>query len=456
MKRCPNCFTTKTFQENVCTVCGFKNVVQRETRALPLERVLNQRYIVGRVLGIGGFGITYVAYDMRQRQRVAIKEYFPAEWASRLTENSQLIPNSHTLGDLYRHGLSVFINEARVLSQLKDVTNVVNVYDLFEENETAYMVMELLEGYTLNGYLQTMNERCISYEEANQIIYSVGVSLHRIHKYHLLHRDVSPDNIILTKNKQVYLIDFGATRMYALNSPQSMSVLVKPGFAPIEQYSRAGNQGPWTDVYALGATYYYLVTGKKPPDAPDRIMGIPITPLNNLILDIPDCISDAVEHAMMEDWRARPQSVRAFMIEMGMVKKQQELPPTVWHWPIEKGNKEETFEEKLIKKACVLMQVGNTRQRYYFTKNGTLDIGKEVGIKQGCVQISGDKQVSRLHCRLWYDDKRDRFAVLNYSGNRTYTSQGMLEKNQMAYLMKGEWVYIQTNRERYIFYLEVE
>jgi serine/threonine protein kinase len=456
MKCCPNCFSTRSFRQNVCTVCGFKNTVQREKRALPLERILNQRYVVGRVLGIGGFGITYVAYDIHQGIRVAVKEYFPVEWATRLKEDSQLIPNSQTLGDLYQHGLSVFMNEARVLSQLKDVPNVVNVYDLFEQNGTAYMVMELLEGYTLNGYLQTMNQRCIPYQEANQIIHSVGISLHRIHKCRLLHRDISPDNIILTPGKQVYLIDFGATRMYALNSPKSMSVLVKPGFAPIEQYSRAGNQGPWTDVYALAATYYYLVTGKKPPDAPDRIMGLPIVPLKNLILDIPDYINDAVEHAMKEDWRARPQSVRDFMVEMGMVKNQQELQPTVWHWLTDYGKTEGKTNEKPGRKACVLMQVGNKRQRYYFAKDATLDIGKKVGTEQGSVQIDGDNQVSRLHCRLWYDDKSGRFAVQNYSGNKTYTSQGMLEKNQTAYLIKGEWIYIQTNQERYIFYLEVE
>ena len=124
MKCCPNCFSTRSFRQNVCTVCGFKNTVQREKRALPLERILNQRYVVGRVLGIGGFGITYVAYDIHQGIRVAVKEYFPVEWATRLKEDSQLIPNSQTLGDLYQHGLSVFMNEARVLSQLKDVPNL--------------------------------------------------------------------------------------------------------------------------------------------------------------------------------------------------------------------------------------------------------------------------------------------------------------------------------------------
>ncbi|MCI8509536.1 MAG: protein kinase [Lachnospiraceae bacterium] len=455
MKSCPNCFTTKNFQQNVCVVCGFKNVAARETRALPLEKVLNQRYVVGRVLGIGGFGITYVAYDMQKKERVAIKEYFPAEWATRLATNSKVIPSSRTNGNFYQHGRKVFINEARVLSRLKDVPNVANVYALFEENGTAYMVMELLEGYTLNEYIQTTDKRCISYKEANQIVQSVGMALQQIHGYQLLHRDISPDNIIITKDKQVHLIDFGATRMYALNSPQSMSVLVKSGFAPIEQYSRAGNQGPWTDIYALAATYYYLVTGKKPPDAPDRIMGVPMIPLRNLIPDIPDCISDAVEHAMEENWRTRPQSVRDFIMEMGMSKKQQDLPPTIWHWITSSGNETETSGKKL-EKACVLMQVGNKRQRYYFAQKGTLDIGKKVGTELRCVQISGDNQVSRLHCRIWYDSKSGRFAVLNYSGNRTFTSQGILEKNQTAYLMKGEWIYIQTKQERYIFYLEVE
>ena len=425
-------------------------------RVLASGTIIDGKYVVEGVLGEGGFGITYLAKKMDSGERVAVKEYFPSEWATRLVDSGQIIPSSKMQEGFYQHGRQVFINEARVLSQLKDVSNVVNVRALFEENGTAYMVMDLLEGHTLNAYLKLTNSKNMPYQNANKIILAVGMALHQVHKQMLLHRDVSPDNIIITKSGQVYLIDFGATRMYALNSPKSMSVLVKPGFAPIEQYSRAGNQGPWTDVYALAATYYYLVVGRKPPEAPDRIAGSKVTSLKDAVGDVPEFISDAVDHALEEQWRDRPQSIRDFMLEMGLVKPRKDLPPTVWNWPRDRGNTIERMESTSIRKPCVLMQTGNRRQRYYFADDGTLSIGKTVGETQGNVQITDDKQVSRLHCKLWYDEQSGRFAIQNYSANRTYTSQGILDKDQTSYLIKGEWLYIQTMKDRYIFYLEVE
>lgn len=454
MKICPNCFTSKSFQQNVCTVCGFSNAKQRDTRALPAERMLHKRYIVGRVLGIGGFGITYVVYDIERKERLALKEYFPSEWAIRMTENNRIIPSSQTKESLYQHGQSVFVNEARVLARLRNVSNIVEVKDFFVENGTAYMVMELLDGYTLSSYLKVKNMRNMPYSMANGITKEIGMALHQVHGQMLLHRDISPDNIMLTKNGEVYLIDFGATRMYALNSPNSMSVLVKPGFAPIEQYSRAGNQGPWTDVYALAATYYYLVTGKKPPEAPERIAGTMVIPLKNLIPDIPHNISEAIGHALAENWRQRPQSVRDFLIEMGLVEEGNIMSRTVWGWQGKAGRQEQIKIPVKRKQPCVLMQIGNQRRRYYFMQDATLSIGRSS--KQCNIRINKDNQVSGLHCKLWYDYKRDRFMVENYSANRTFTSQGILEKNHGTYLIKGEWLYIQTMKERYIFYLEVE
>ncbi len=455
MKFCPNCFSTNHYQQNVCTACGFQNTVARDKKALPEEQLLHQRYLVGRVLGIGGFGITYIAYDTALKERIAIKEYFPAEWVIRQKENNRIIPISQSQEQFYRHGREKFIEEARVLNQLKDIDNIVNVRAFFEENGGAYMVMDFLDGYTLNRYFRVNRQRCISYERANQIILSTGAALHRVHQQGLLHRDVSPDNIMIDKSGKVYLIDFGSARMYALNSPKSKSVMVKPGFAPLEQYSRSGNQGPWTDVYALAATYYYLTTGKRPPEAPERIAGVPVIPLKNMVSNIPGQISDAVEHALEEQWSNRPQNIRDFMVEMGLIKATQQLSPKIRQWPVG-GEVSGNTQNGGGQRPCALMQIGSQRQRYYFAQDGTLSIGRKVGIKPGCVQINGDKQVSGLHCRIWYDSQNNRFAIQNYSGNKTYTSRGVLDRNQTVYLLKGEWIYVQTTKDRYIFYLEVE
>lgn len=437
-----------------CPVCGFSNTVKRAAKALPVQKMLNRRYMIGRVLGIGGFGITYVAYDMALKKRMAVKEYFPAEWAVR--DNDNLIPSSQNEEHRYIHGRKVFQNEARILGTLKDIPNIVNISDMFEENGTAYMVMDLLDGYTLTAYLKAIGKKYFPYTEANKIINAAGMSLYQVHQRMFLHRDISPDNIMLTKDGQIYLIDFGSTRMYALNSPNSMSVILKPGFAPVEQYSRSGHQGPWTDVYALAATYYYLVTGKKPPTTPERISGVRMVSLGEQVAGIPKNISDAIDHAMAEKYEERTANVYAFLYEMGLVNTGRDAAQKQWLEAKDEDLIHDRMCQRKCSNPCVVMQIGNQRQRMYFDRDLSLLIGRHVETGAGFIKIKNDKQVSGLHCRLWFDRSNSRFAVVNYSANRTYTSKGILDKDQTTYLYAGEWLYLQTDKERYIFYLEVE
>ena len=397
----------------------------KDARALPRGIILHRRYTIGRVLGIGGFGITYVAYDSGQNIHVAVKEYFPAEWAMRMPTGNQILPNSQSKEKVYRHGQEVFLKEAKVLSRLRDIPNVVNVRDFFAENGTAYMVMELLEGDTLSGYMRRKQMPRMSYQMAGWIISEVGKALAQIHKQMLLHRDIGPDNIMLVnEGREVKLIDFGATRMYALNSEKSMSVLVKPGFAPIEQYSRTGNQGPWTDVYALAATYYFLLTGQKPPEAPERVAGTKLCPISKKVPGVPGYIDLAVSHALEENWKKRTGTVEQFLRELGMIER-----------PV------------------LLMRTGGKSTHYDFLQNNTITVGRS---SEKSNIILKDAQVSSLHCKVRYHPKEQHFAVENYSSNRTYTSKGVLERNQKIYLKKHEWFYIQTINMRYVFYLEVK
>lgn len=372
---------------------------------------------------MGGFGITYVVYDQKTQQRLAIKEYFPAEWAMRAFQGKQIIPNSQSQENVYRRGKEVFLNEAKVLSKLRYVPSVVDVLDFFQENGTAYMVMELLEGSTLSGYMKQRGIPMLPWKEANQIIRKAGLALQEVHRQMLLHRDIGPDNIMISKDGSIHLIDFGATRVYAMNSEKSMSVLLKPGFTPIEQYSRSGKQGPWTDVYALAATYYYLVTGRKPPEAPDRISGVPMPALSEINTQIPNKISQAIEHALQFQWKKRTASVEEFLKEMGALEN-----------PV----------------AELVSQ--NHIEKYYF-ENNVLTIGRT---REKSQVVLDDSQVSGLHCKICYDASAENFLVKNYSGNRTYTSKGTLERDESVYLERGSWIYIQTVRKRYIFYMEVE
>ncbi len=456
MDLCPNCFSSGSMYGYQCAICGFQNTVKRDARALPVGVTLHGRYIVGRVLGIGGFGITYNAYDMKRRCRFAIKEYFPAEWAMRQNNTNNIIPNSQAKDDLYRHGQEVFINEANVLAKLRNVPNIVDTVDFFVENQTAYMVMQFVDGYTLSGYMRSMGIKSIAYPLANKIICDIGMALNQVHSHSLLHRDIGPDNVMINAYQDVCLIDFGATRMYALNSPSSMSVLVKPGFAPIEQYSRSGKQGPWTDVYALAATYYYLVSGVKPPAAPDRIAGVALVPLNKLNPQISLQISEAVQKALSEDWKERPQNINDFLMAMGILPNSQRQEVQNWNtdqkiqktkalWELTKTNKGE--------RPSILMQIRNQRKRYWLIEDRYVNVGR---VKEQSNIVIENKQVSALHCLIQYNSQTRLFMITNNSSNGTYIGQGMLAKGQSAYLRKGDWFYIQTSGERYIFYLEVE
>lgn len=391
---------------------------------LPKGVILHRRYSVGHVLGIGGFGITYAAFDLAGREWTAVKEYFPSEWAVRMPQGNRIVPESSEKSKFYEHGRDVFIGEARILSELKNIPDVVDVKDFFAENGTAYMVMEMLDGYTLKGYMRCMGMKTMPFGEAGRIIKAAGLALIQVHRHMFLHRDVGPDNIMLTKAGRICLIDFGATRMYALNSAKSMSVLVKPGFAPIEQYSRSGKQGPWTDVYALAATYYYMVTGTKPPGAPERIAGARVEPLNRKAPGVPEYISRAVERALSEVWRLRPRNVFEFLGEMG-----------------------------LLRRPYVQLQAGGRDACYHFMPDDSLSIGREAG-KSNLVLNAG--QISAVHCKLWYRADEERFLLSNYSANYTYTSRGVLKKGQSIWLARGDWFYIQTIYTRYLFYPEVK
>ena len=400
---------------------------RKDARVLPEGITLHKRYIVGNVLGIGGFGITYAAYDKKQRERLAIKEYFPAEWAMREQAGIRIVPGGQTKNKVYRHGQEVFINEAKILNRLQNIPSVVNVKDFFAENGTAYMVMEYVDGYTLSGYMRQKNMKYMPYDMAGKIIKNAGIAAQQVHEKMLLHRDMGPDNIMLLKNGEIRLIDFGATRMYAMNSNKSMSVLIKPGFAPIEQYSRTGKQGPWTDVYALAATYYYLVTGTKPPQAPDRIAGTTLVPLHkqtNPHLHIPYRISKAVEHALKEDWKKRTKSMREFLTEMGMLST-----------------------------PYILMKTGERYMRYPIGPDYTFCIGRAPQTNQ---IVLSDRQVSAVHCEVQYDVRNNWFYIKDYSSNCTFTSRGTLKKGKGAYFNRGEWFCIRTSKAVYTFYLEVE
>lgn len=271
---CFGCMEEIETAEIFCPFCGFKqSEYQVGVRALPPGVVLNGKYLLGRTLGEGGFGITYIAKDLYMKTKVAVKEYCPSNLAVRgntSTEGHSVKLLSEGFAYNFTSGLERYVKEAEILSKLFNLPGIVCVKDFFYENGTAYIVMEYVSGISLKQYLDQHGGR-LSEEETLRIMEPILSSLSVVHEKKLLHRDISPDNIMIGDDGKVKLIDFGAARYFTENQEHSMTVVLKHGYAPIEQYSRNGEQGEWTDIYALCATMYRMLTGEVPAESPDRV-----------------------------------------------------------------------------------------------------------------------------------------------------------------------------------------
>ena len=267
---CYNCFQKKG-DSAVCPHCRYNPDADKSRfpTALPAGITLGKDYILGRVLGQGGFGITYIAKDKNYGARVAIKEYFPDSMATRDSTNT-VTAYTGERGEGFRYGKQCFLEEAKTLAAFIGNPNIVRVYRYFEEYGTAYFVMEYIEGTSLKDYLKA-NGGKISFEEAKRILCPVMDALTMVHAKGIIHRDISPDNIIITKSGKIKLLDFGAARYSLGDMSRSLDVVLKHGYAPREQYSRHGRQGPFTDIYSLAATFYRCITGIVPQDSIDRL-----------------------------------------------------------------------------------------------------------------------------------------------------------------------------------------
>ncbi len=314
--------------------------------ALPVGSRLRE-YEILRVLGVGGFGITYQARDTNLQRNVAIKEYFPSELAGRDGASSRIVPRSEKQESLFVEGVTGFIEEARAIARFSH-PNIVRVLNFFSANGTAYFVMEFIEGESLQ---QLINCQGTPMPEAQleEILRAVLEGLKVVHEQGMLHRDIKPDNIYLPKHGPAILIDFGAARYAVGKATKSLSLVLTEGYAPYEQYQSDGRrQGPWTDLYALAGTLYTCITGKVPPKAPDRAgfddAPDPFQPVSKLAAgQYKTSLLAAIDAAMTFSFRKRPKTIEAF--ETLIEKVHQPSPPPATP-PAETTATEESYYEE--------------------------------------------------------------------------------------------------------------
>ena len=357
---CINCMQERRSPDGICEFCGF------DVRTFELPRhhmrpftILAGKYLIGNAIGEGGFGITYIGMDLNLEVKVAIKEYYPQGAAVRdcRTNDSTVWSYSKSTQVFFEEGREKFINEAKTIAKFRNVPEIVGVIDFFRENQTAYIVMEYLDGQTLKQYLKAKGGK-IQADELLRMMKPLIASLGKLHAQGLIHRDISPDNIMLMKDGSIKILDFGGARDFVSQNGKSMSVLVKHGYAPEEQYRSRGDQGPWTDVYALCATMYRCITGKIPPEALDRLYEDELKSISSFNVACPKYIEQAITKGLSVRKDGRYQSMEELYDALYKEQKEPKKPTKSDKKKPPEPPKPKNNKTKLIIAAAATVAVG--------------------------------------------------------------------------------------------------
>lgn len=314
--RCPSCFVPLEFGAACTDQYCEADAADRSLNDLPLGTVLDNQFRIGRVLGRGGFGITYLSWDERLQRRAAVKECFPQGLVRRSRDGATILASSEGTKRQFEIVRELFLREARVLAHFPDQPGIVSVLSVLEAHSSAYLVMEYLSGQTLKEYLESHPDNRIDYWQTLALLRPIMVALTAVHEQNWLHRDVSPDNIFVTRRGVVKLLDFGAARYAAGQQTRSLPIILKEGYAPMEQYATKGQQGTWTDVYALAATFYRAITGTTPPPALDRLEMDEYVPPSQMGVDIPPHAEAALAAALAVKWQGRTRTIAEFSAQL--------------------------------------------------------------------------------------------------------------------------------------------
>lgn len=300
---------------HICSHCGYdQRTVPREVYHLQPGTVLHQKYQIGVVIGFGGFGIVYKAWDLALNRVVAVKEYYPTMYLKRDPGMTQVILFDKKNEEAFLKGKEEFLTEARNIAKYNSHPNIVHVYDFFEENGTAYFVMEYLDGKTLKQYMREAKQQgqVIALDSAIMVTRSVLSALSAAHKDKIIHRDIKPGNVFILNDGTVKLFDFGAARFADEDQEQTRTIIITPGYAPPEQYQKKSKQGPYTDIYAVGAMFYEMVTNVKLEESINRKVVDEVRNPNEWNSSIPLPINNAIMRALAIQPEIRFKTVEEF------------------------------------------------------------------------------------------------------------------------------------------------
>lgn len=312
MNRCYACFESFDDRFDVCPFCGAIHTTEpKEPIYLRPGTVLVQRYEIGRAVGAGGFGVIYTAWDRKLETVVAVKEFFASRLMTRAVGEAQVIINQKARAE-FDYRKARFLAEARNMAKFGAHRSIPNVFEFFEDNGTAYIVMELLHGQSLHAFLQ--QNGTVDKDFALLVANEVGLALKSMHEKGIIHRDVAPDNIFIASENElrIKLLDLGAAKL-ADSSDAVIDIILKPGYSPIEQYDNTKNIGPWTDVYALGATLYRMLTGEKPDESTNRRIADTVVPPHEINEAVSENLSNAVMKAIAVERHMRFRTVIDFL-----------------------------------------------------------------------------------------------------------------------------------------------
>lgn len=429
--RCVNCF--KEIDDNeICPYCK-NNKIKNKPNCLQPGTLLNEgRYMIGKALNAGGFGIVYKAYDLKLEIIVAIKEFFPASLATRVIGKKDIILVENTRGISFEQSKEGFLTEAKIIEKFKNNPNIVSGRDWFEENNTAYIVMEFIEGINVRDYMQQSDNK-LDLESVEWIIKQIINALKEIHGKGYIFRDLTPDNIMITTEYDdfghniVKVIDFGAavsinTRVDTAND----DIVLKPGYAPIEQYVSGGILGPYTDIYALGATIYRMLSGLVPYEVTDRNKKDVLEKLVDIDNSIPEYIDRTIMKAMAIDKKIRFQTIEEF--ESAFFHNKEVLYPEEELRKLK--NKKRIFFALMVTVCIALVGVG------LFIKNR-----KDTGIKN--IVLEKDT----ITVMIPYQDEIEKDSFQEIVNN--YESENKEILVNVEYVLENEYFKTLKSREKY-------